>query len=297
MIQIVCCTDENYAFNFPVIAESVLNHHTKEEIRFFLLHSSLHEDTRKKIEKYVIEKGIAVTWRELDASVFSHLPEISYFTIAMYYRLLIPEMLHGANKVLYLDMDLIVEGRLDKLWQQDLTDKGAAVVASGPTKHLMKHLPLGKGYFNSGVMLINLDYWRINEVKNQAIEFMVNHRSDLVYPDQDALNVVLQDKLVFVPQKWNCHEDSGRTFLKKALKGNVSKEEAPVIIHFNHRIKPWMYHCKNPYRFRYWELLRRTPFGDYRMKNKTVERVLYYWMPKFLRRFFFPELHANLSQN
>lgn len=296
MIHIVCCTDENYAFNFPVIAQSVLEHHRKEEVMFHLLHAPLTVPTAEKIDRYVAEKGFAFSRKLLDHAVFADLPQIAYFTTAMYYRLLIPELFPLAiDKVLYLDMDVIIEGRLDELWNVDLAGKGAAVVEDGAPKHLGEHSP--QRYFNSGVMLINLDYWREHNVKDKAIGFMMKNRDILRFPDQDALNVVLEPDVVFIPNKWNYHLNLDRKFLKKVLSGQISRDQAPVIVHFNQKVKPWMYHCRHPYAPRYWELLRKTTFSDYRMKNKSFRSSLFYFTPKPLRAVLWPKLVTVLPQN
>jgi len=296
MIHIVCCTDENYAFNFPVIAQSVLEHHAPEEVVFHLLHSALAKPTKEKISRYVADKEIALFWHHLDDSIFASLPEIGYFTIAMYYRLLIPQLLPAdIDKALYLDMDVIVEDRLDELWNADIAGKGAAVIEDGAPEHLGQHAP--SRYFNSGVMLMNLAYWREHDVKSKAIDFMMRHRDILRFPDQDALNVVLEPELTFMPSKWNYHLNLDKRFLKRALKGKVQKEQAPAIVHFNQKVKPWMYHCKHPYRGRYWALLKKTTFKDYRMKNKNLATILYYFTPKPLRAAIWGRLAANLPQN
>lgn len=296
MIHIVCCSDENYAFNLAVIIQSVLEHHTKDEVAFHFVHSALTPVTTAKLDRYVANKGVSLSRYLLDESVFKGLPEIDYFTIAMYYRLVIPELLpQETSKILYLDMDVVVEDRLDAFWNQDLTGKAAAVIEDGAPKHLGDQSP--QKYFNSGVMLINLDYWRVRNVKQQAIDFMIRHRDLLRFPDQDALNVVLQHDVVYVPDRWNYHLNLDKKFLKRALKGKVSAEEAPAIVHFNQKIKPWMYHCKHPYRFRYWELLRKTTFSDYKMKNKTLGNVLFYYTPKPLRSVIWPKRVASVPQN
>ncbi len=296
MIHIVCCTDENYAFNFTVIAQSVLAHHRNDDVKFYLLHSPLSTLTLQKIDSYVAEKDLSLSKYLLDASVFAGLPEIGYFTIAMYYRLMIPELLPSdIPKVLYLDMDVIVEGRLDELWNQDLSGKAAAVVEDGAPKHLGQYSP--ERYFNSGVMLMNLEYWRARNVKQKAIDFMTAHQDILKFPDQDALNVVLQHDVLFQDQKWNYHLNLDKKFLKQALKRKVPAAKAPVLIHFNQKVKPWMYHCKHPYRSRYWALLRETTFKDYKMKNKTLANVLFYYTPKPLRALVWPKLVRALPQN
>lgn len=296
MIHIVCCTDENYAFNFPVVAQSILQHHRADEVTFHLLHSSLKPPTLERVERYAADKGFGFSRYLLNDAIFADLPEISYFTIAVYYRLLIPELLPAdIGKVLYLDMDVIVEGRLDTLWNEDIARKAAVVVQDGEPKHLGLHSPAR--YFNSGVMLINLDYWRQKDVKRKAIDFMLQNRDLLRFPDQDALNVVLQNDVIFFPDKWNYHLNLDRHFLKHVLSNKVPAENKPVIVHFNQKLKPWMYHCKHPYRFRYWDLLRQTTFGDYRMKNKSFSSFVFYNTPRPLRSKLWPRLAAKLPQN
>ena len=43
-------------------------------------------------------------------------------------------------------------------------------------------------YFNSGVMLINLDYWRANNVKEKVIDFISRKPEVIRFADQDGLN-------------------------------------------------------------------------------------------------------------
>lgn len=296
MIHIVCCSDENYAFNFPVIAQSILEHHTKEEVALYLIHSPLTISTLEKIDRYAAEKNLTFSRQLLDDTIFAKLPQIAYFTTAMYYRLMIPELFpEHVSKVLYLDMDVLVEGRLDELWNKDFSGRAAAVVEDSATTHLGEYSPTR--YFNSGVMLINLDYWRKNNVKEKAINFMVKHRDILRFPDQDALNVVLQNDLVYLPDKWNYHLNLDRQFLKKVLRGQIAKDKAPVIIHFNQRVKPWMYHCRHPYTSRYWQILTKTTFSEYKVQNKSFASFLFYCTPKKLRTVLWPKLVKILPQN
>ncbi len=279
-----------------MIAQSILEHHAKEEVALHLLHSPLTLSTLEKIDRYAAEKGFLFSRQLLDDSIFAMLPQIAYFTTAMYYRLMIPELFpNDVNKILYLDMDVLVEGRLDELWNEDILNKGAAVVEDSATIHLGEYTP--PRYFNSGVMLINLDYWRKYNVKEKAIDFMVKHRDILRFPDQDALNVVLQDDLIYVSDKWNYHLNLDKRFLKQALRGRIAKDKAPVIIHFNQRVKPWMYHCRHPYAARYWQVLKKTTFSEYQLKNKSFASFLFYFTPKKLRAVLWPKLVKTLPQN
>lgn len=63
--------------------------------------------------------------------------------------------------------------------------------------------PKDNGYFNSGVLLINLEYWRTHNVLNGFIEYMKQHADSIIYADQDILNYVFKENKMILPVKYN----------------------------------------------------------------------------------------------
>lgn len=100
------------------------------------------------------------------------------------------------EKLIYLDCDIIVRHSIAKLYDIDIEDYllGAVYhndklsVNNGAFKRL--HIPVEQGYFNAGVLLINLKKWREEHIYEKSIEFLRNNSESIVNHDQDVLNVV-----------------------------------------------------------------------------------------------------------
>ena len=104
--------------------------------------------------------------------------------------------------------------------------------------------PRRYGYYNSGVLLVNLRYWREHDVVKVFNSFMRNHRSDIRYWDQDVLNADFYNKKVVLPIKYNlaisffslwAHYDR-----QKYDDEILEASKDPIIIHYTPD-KPWKY--------------------------------------------------------
>ena len=91
-----------------------------------------------------------------------------------------------------------------------------------------------KKYFNAGVLLLNLEEQRKNNVCDK-IMFFLQDKSPLEFQDQDAINAVFKDKIYELPAQWN------------VLKGYTKIKSK--IYHFNGIDKPWRYHTQYDYKF------------------------------------------------
>ena len=108
------------------------------------------------------------------------------------------------EKALWLDMDLIVKDNIDELWNIDLNNHYAAgVIDQGAKTNLMTpNISIDKNsYINSGVVLFNLDKIR-KEKKERELDNYVNNNK-LFYPDQDTINVVFKNNILFLNNKYN----------------------------------------------------------------------------------------------
>ena len=63
--------------------------------------------------------------------------------------------------------------------------------------------PSDLGYFNSGVLLIDLKQVREGRLFTKALAFIVEHGSALRFTDQDALNYVFWNRWLRLPMRWN----------------------------------------------------------------------------------------------
>src|SRR6267142_1729570 len=128
-----------------------------------------------------------------------------------YCRILLPHLL-GVPRLIYLDCDVLVFRDLSELFDFELSaGKFVAAVPDSETRSLAHdsrglakamELPAEGAYFNSGVMLMNLDELRKQDFFQRAVEFL-NRKSAYRFWDQSAINFLLYGQIDELPEYWN----------------------------------------------------------------------------------------------
>lgn len=179
----------------------------------------------------------------------------------MYYRLLAGEWLpHDLDKILYLDPDILVINSLNALWEMDL--RGylfAAAAHTGKTEMANSvnkiRLKTNTDYFNSGVLLINLEEAREEIVPDDLFRFVEDNTMALLLPDQDVLNALYGSRIRSLDDaRWNYDARNYSNYLLRSG-GKENLEwvmENTSILHFCGKDKPW----KKNYRRRFGSLYR-----------------------------------------
>ncbi len=140
------------------------------------------------------------------------------------------------------------------------------------------HYDKSCSYFNAGVLLINLDYWRKHKVDVQCVRYFETYPERIQFNDQDLLNVVLCKDKVFVPLKWNMQDGFYRYGIdKRVADWQAFREELlhPVILHYTNK-KPWNYDSMHPLRNEYYKYLDMTPWKGKRPLSSVKERLKRY---------------------
>ena len=217
------------------------------------------------------------------------------FLLRLYASRLLPSTVH---QVLYMDVDTIVSGSLKELANLTLGED----IALAAVKDLVRYddyprLGLDSSkhvYFNSGIMLLNLDYWRKHNTGDKCLQLLVKYSSLYNMPDQDALNVVCEGHVTYLHPRYNClvFFFARREYLKARVREEefnrvLEAIESPAIIHYVFVNKPWYKGGYLPKRELWLSALSKTPWKDmpigYRggMKGKlryclksTVECIL-----------------------
>ncbi len=264
MINLVLATDSNNLWGLAVTIRSVLEH-CSTTCNVYILSVNLKESE---------QLDLLNSWKMPNAGTIEFFPlderKVAPFRTTLfvksktaYARLYMDEYLPNLSRCLYLDTDLIVFSDITELYNTDLIGNITGCVrdiSSFNEVQLVRFkdklgLKNPSLYFNSGVMLIDLDAWRKDEVGSRAIKIGVEKYDLLDGMDQDALNIVVEDKWLNLEAKWN-----------------TSKYEAPEnfndgIIHFLGRVKPW--HADYDYKFkeRFFDILDRTAYRGKRPTN------------------------------
>ena len=239
VIPVVFATNDNYAPYLGVTIASIIEHTSAKNVYdLYVFHTSLSNQNQMKLKSMSTE-NVAVRCVNVMPYVknlrnYSH----SHYSIEMYYRILIPEILKQYKKTLYLDCDLVVNTDIDELYNIDLGKNILAGVINDITTDYMKSylkqtLNLDTTeYFNSGVLVINNQEFIKNNIKEKCFETL-NSFKKLMCPDQDILNLSCKDRILFLNNTWNFQVGSG------AFSLNQKYLENHFIIHYTSGKKPW----------------------------------------------------------
>ena len=119
--------------------------------------------------------------------------------------------------------------------------------------HQRLRFPSAHTYFNSGVLLLDLNRWRELELDREALAIMTNPKlqEQLLYPDQDVLNLIgLRYGVQALSTHWNHQLIHGA---HASLASSEDPQQAPAIVHFAGEVKPWKsWYPEGPAKQAYW---------------------------------------------
>ena len=251
-MEIVACTDKHFIMPTGVMMQSICVNNKDSFVSFHIICDESITEKDKEDLKSVVNKFAdkQIFFYIVDGNKFIDLPALDNapVTKAAYYRLELGSLLPDSiDKVLYLDGDIIVRKSLDDLWNTDISKYALAAVPDNNPE-----LDLRNGYFNSGVMLVNLNYWRVHKLNGLFYDFIQNHPEKIKLWDQDVLNDVLKGSKLLLSIKFNLScgwlwKVSGVNIDDFISQINDAIND-PVIIHYTTDNKPWTTYCRHPYR-------------------------------------------------
>ncbi len=239
-MKIVVTLNETYIYPLKVMLYSLFS--TQEEpVTVILLHSDIRKEQVGELKAFCEFYGEKFSEVRIEGGLFEEAPVVRYFSKEMYYRLLCPWLLPEEDRVLYLDPDMIVNASLSSLYHMDL--EGAALAAGRDRPIGMDHekrLCLKKGtiYVNSGMLLMDLKKMR-EHGKEEIFELIKERRNELLFPDQDVINLFWKDNIKVVEDAYNFN--SNILYFKEYLCTPFPKKmkKYACIIHYMGKDKPW----------------------------------------------------------
>lgn len=259
-LEFAICTDENFVVPALVCLTSIFENNRDDECHVTVLTEGISDISTEKFIKLSDAYNQQINICKIDAGCFDSMITRGRYPVSMYFRFLLPQILADSEKVLYLDCDIMVRRSLRQLFETNLAGKACGVVIDQQCDDTQIHnrLRLTSDYFNSGVMLMNLNEWREKDYTEKIIDFIEKNPDKCIFPDQDALNAVLNGNVRFLELEYNLQEmwltmlDYARFSFSRYHDLEQAKKD-PAIIHFCVGDKPWFSECKNPYRKEYLE--------------------------------------------
>ena len=260
MIHLVTSADEAYAPGLLITVISTLRSlSASEEVTFHILNGGLALDSIKQL------RLLSAKTHQRSSLIFHQIREENFLLwkprpkgpIMAYARLLLGSLVE-ASKIIYLDSDVIVLGDLVELWNTPMNGNVMMACRGGESATLRDDAPwsLLPGeeefpYFNSGVILLDLDAWRTQKIEEQVIELVAESAVVYRFYDQTILNYLLRYQTGILPMTWNWQ---GRiTTIDQATSINI--------IHFIMPKKPWFWWCGD-LRFNLWRSLYTNSIGS-----------------------------------
>jgi lipopolysaccharide biosynthesis glycosyltransferase len=241
-MNIVFCADRNVLPGLHVAAYSLLDRIslTGEPTRFFVFSDKLDETDLAVLQQTLatLNKPFAMELRRVDAAVFTGFPALNG-SWSTYYRLAVPRVL-DVERFLYVDADTLCAVDVAELNHVELGQSPAGLVPEATLAGAADRLvaaQLGNSpqspYFNAGVILVNVNEWRQQQVSERAVAYLTKQHP--TFWDQSALNVVLHGNAMVLEERFNCIANMRRHWPALAQASGMANK----LIHFLDYPKPW----------------------------------------------------------
>lgn len=193
-IHLLVTFDQNYIAPFETMLTSILLNNPGEQFHVWLLHSAIPQTALDALEHDCRAHGVPLTPIAVERQLFQGAPITKQYPQEMYYRLLASHILPASLKrVLYLDPDILVINPLRPLWDLDLQGNVFAAASHIGVVDVMNginriRLKTEQDYYNSGVMLMDLEAARVLVQPEAIFQYVRDHENELLLPDQDVFN-------------------------------------------------------------------------------------------------------------
>lgn len=271
-MNIATALNRKYLEYTSVMLTSLGTNNRQESVRVFLLHHELTDKDIQLLEASLESYNIEIVPLKVDRKQFTNrLPRTAEWSIETYYRLMLFDMLpDDVDRLLYLDVDIIVNKSLHEFYNTDFKGKDFVVCENAggyinyeermSQKQLEMFGPIfkqGFRYFNAGVILMNVEKLRTEYNFNRYLECIKKWNYEMGAPDQDILNYEHYNQLIYVDShKYNY-------FSRIAHENGIDYKKGKKvlgIIHYTDE-KPW--NTKNyhyPIEKIWWDYAKKTMF-------------------------------------
>jgi lipopolysaccharide biosynthesis glycosyltransferase len=310
--RIVVAGDDNYVMGMAVTLRSAIERLDPARRAFaYVLDGGISEASKEKLRRSLPEDRASLEFVSIDRSRLTKLPISHHANHCMYLRILSGEVLPPSiERVIYLDSDLLIVDDLGELWDEPLGDDWALAVpeTSAPVMDATLTLPRWRRaapymaslfpvpnyrdfgidpaapYFNSGVLVLNLNAFRENGLAERMLRILDEHGRYAWCWDQYALNVALTGHWRPLPLRWNqgsiVYDTPDWTYSPFEAGPFDSLRHDPAIVHFTTGVKPWHATCRHPFRDRFFETLDRTAWAGWR-PTPSFKQTRKFWFLQF----------------
>ena len=263
-IPIFFASDDNY---IPCLAVAIYslekNSNKNNNYKLIILNSGMSQENKAEIMEFEKE-NVKIEFKDISDIENNYRNDFElrlrdYYSSTIYYRLFIGTLFPEYHKAIYIDSDIILLDDIANLYNIDLEGNILGAIPDGvvhDSKELQTYVEKNDGidadkYFNSGVLLIDLDKYREEKIEEKFVKLLTKYNCDTVAPDQDYLNILCKNKVKYLPLSWDKMPD----YCEKLDEKDIH------LIHYNMFKKPWHY-SDVEYSDVFWRYAKETKYFD-----------------------------------
>lgn len=269
-VDVLFCVNQTYLQHMAVAAVSLLEASPNREIHIHLMTCDHDLDEARLVQTLRSYPHASVHIYPVNDPRINGAFVSRHLTKEAYLRILAAEFLPASvHRVVYLDSDLVVLDDISILAHADLKGFALGAVAdcdwranARDDRLAVLGIRADNTYVNSGVLVMDLDRWRRDNLVNRIFAFIAENGEKLVFHDQDALNVVLQGDIALQDRRWNLQVVLYSRFARRVLpvdhRDSKTARRDPAIVHFSTGQKPWTFRAWVRKRALYFRFLDKT---------------------------------------
>ena len=282
-MNILISINKAYLDAAEVMLTSLANK-ANDKIDVYLLNKDISQEDIVKFSNKLEKRNIFLNTVSVTNSFLDELPTPYPFSKEIYYRLVAQFVLpKELDRILWLDSDILILNDITNFYEQDF--EGNYIVACPDANYDTPGITKIKNnigltaehiYFNSGVLLLNLDALRknttLNDIKNCAPQL----KDKFKYPDQDILNVLYHGKVKYA-------DHTIYNYQAFHSKKNICLDNVAILHYVGHR-KPWQYKFRGTHSKYWWKEARKLKGFFFKKIRWAILSFCYKIFDKFLRR-------------
>lgn len=235
-LHICTAADHNFVLPLGAFVSSVIQNCTSNKCVIHVMETNIPQKTQNKLKKLCHGTNIGLEFINMAEYKFDFQGlSMKHWTNAIFYRIMIPEIFQHLDRIIYIDCDTLVLKDLHDLYNIELPDDKFVAMVSDKYSflHRREYLKL-TSYYNSGMIVFDTARCRRFDFRQKSIQWIHDFPQYAKYPDQDAINVVLQDHILRLENiyNWQIVPDKGHFFKRHT--------DTIHIIHFLTEKKPWL---------------------------------------------------------
>jgi len=298
-INIFFCSNNGYSAHLWVAIYSLIKNLNKNYFANIYIISEWIEDKNKnKIIKSCNKfKNFNIEFVLIDWQKYKNINNL--FPPETFYRLEAPYIFDKLDKIIYLDCDIVVDGDISHIDQEQDGDYYLKAVSAVWMNYYynMTNNTKNKRFFNAWVLLLNLKKIRQEGLFDLVYKYLIKNKNTLMAWDQDWLNAIFWDKYTEISPKFNAIQflfySKNYQNLWYDKQDFLEAKTKPIIIHYTWQ-KPWTYFCNHPLKNTYRKYRNETLFAE--KTNKPIDGFNFYWLKIHITNTVFVFLICNINQ-